>query len=167
MRYLISDIGEGKNLSERDLHVVGASMGAKQFRAPEIRGGKGWTVKADVFAFGVLACKLLDLRDQVCGDAQDKEDTSQSESTSYVRSIPERLRKPLEACMTREPDQRPSMRGVIRILDDFSVVLLSKEPVMVTWDWNKTLADARTHGNRVVAPDEDYGSLASIFMSDP
>ena len=142
-------------------------MGAKQFRAPEIRGGKGWTVKADVFAFGVLACKLLDLRVQVCGHStQETSVLAQPESTPYVRSIPERLKKPLDACMSREPDERPSMRSVIRILDDFSVDLLSKEPMMVMWDWNKTLADARSLGSGWLPGDEDYGSLASIFMSN-
>jgi serine/threonine protein kinase len=68
--FLITDIGEGKILREgkefADVSDHLASYGSIDFRAPEVHGSDGWTPKAEVFSFGVIACKIFRIRQYAC-----------------------------------------------------------------------------------------------------
>lgn len=162
LAYLISDFGEGKMLSDRELDIAGESIGAKQFRAPEIRGGKGWTAKADVFAFGVLTCKLLDMRAQICSEIDSTANSEGQESQDW-HALPRSLKEVLEACLRPEPHHRPDIRRVVLFLDEISVSLIDDDPEMAIWDWSDALAQARNLA--LDDEDDDFASMSSIFLS--
>jgi protein tyrosine kinase len=132
--FLISDIGEGKMLRQgqefRDPSNHLASYGAVEFRAPEVRGGEGWTTNAEVFSFGVIACKVLQIRNAVCTAAppnnlvaklRRKSHRSLLDAETMTYFVPSILREAIGPCLEYLPVRRPTMRQVVQLLDDLSV----------------------------------------------
>lgn len=161
--FLITDIGEGKILREGrefvDLSDHVASYGAVDFRAPEVHGSEGWTTKAEVFSFGVIACKVFRNRQYACTAAPsvwvleqlqgNGQHVEQKTTTTGSPIVPSKLRKIIEPCLSYSPDARPTMREVVRQLDDFSLDLVIDKDEGYTeedldiewshWDWEDSL----------------------------
>lgn len=177
-KYLISDVGEGKILREGveiqhpSDHL--ASYGAIEFRAPEVYGGEGWTTKAEVFSFGVIATKIMQARRIACAADPPswvpKSVLDAGKHMKPVELVPVAFKTAIERCLQFSPDKRPTLREVVRQLDDLSDDFLpvtnsdagslndpaegivpspetyEDEPLDVQWtywDWKKTLQLAR------------------------
>jgi serine/threonine protein kinase len=161
--YIITDIGEGKVLSPEKV-VMGpmnarSSYGAVDFRAPEVHGHTGWSTKAEVFSFGVIACKILDCKsliptttpDWVLSEAREKlpQALTSLEMTVYV--VPAGLKKVIEPCLSNLPEDRPSMKDTVLALDDVAEDFTSdtmdpggkRKIKWVYWNWRETLARGR------------------------
>jgi len=139
---LVADIGEGKHVDTDT--TPGASVGALDFHAPEVHGTKGWTTAADVFAFGVVACKFLDIRLQNCKD--DVPDYVRERANHVLEDaatfVPTQLKQVVLQCISAEAGKRPLIRDVINFLHELSMDFLAekespgKEKVeWSTWDW--------------------------------
>ena len=125
-RYLISDVGEGKILREgiefEHPSENLASYGAEEFRAPEVRGGEGWTPKAEVFSFGVIATKILQARRVACTaeppiwalrSAGDTEHSSENDEL-----VPVIFKKAIEPCLQFLAKDRVDLKKVLAHLGD-------------------------------------------------
>jgi len=118
---IVSDIGEGKVLDTRDVDIsAGASYGCSEFRAPEVRGTQGWSSAADVFSFGVLCCKVLEIHVNIRMGSIPKK-LQHTALNSNEELVPEEIKTTVEACLRREPKDRPSIRSVITDLDRLTV----------------------------------------------
>jgi Protein tyrosine and serine/threonine kinase len=161
--YIITDIGEGKVLSPEKV-VMGptnarSSYGAVDFRAPEVHGHTGWSTKAEVFSFGVIACKILDCKsliptttpNWVLSEAREKlpQALTNLEMTVYV--VPAGLKKVVEPCLSNLLEDRPSMKDTVLALDDVADDFTSdtmdpggkRKIKWVYWNWRETLARGR------------------------
>ncbi len=161
--YIITDIGEGKVLSPEKA-VMGptnarSSYGAVDFRAPEVNGHRGWSTKAEVFSFGVIACKILDFKsliptttpDWILSEAQEKisQGLTSTDTAAYI--VPAGLNKVIEPCLSNLPEDRPSMRDTVRALDDITDDFTSdkmdpggkRKTKWVYWNWREALARGR------------------------
>ncbi|KAL4983328.1 hypothetical protein BDW68DRAFT_169172, partial [Aspergillus falconensis] len=132
--YLISDLGEGKILDAmheiRSRFDSRASYGALEFRAPEVNGSFGWSPKAETFSFGVIATKLIECRGYTCSASPPQlivsrcsnlhnipSDTN-TDKGNAVHLLPTALRDAIEPCFSHDPADRPSLRDVVRMLED-------------------------------------------------
>ena len=161
--YLISDVGEGKLLrlgSEmNDSSSRRASYGASEFRAPEVQSGQGWSTKAEVFSFGVIACKVLNCRLDVSKERPPEEILSflekefpMAEKTSEMAAqvVPAAVKKAIEPCLSDSPTTRPDMKAVVRALEDllrdidFDIFPEEEKRLRWTyWDWNQSCYEGR------------------------
>lgn len=116
---IVTDIGEGKILDTRDIDTsAGASYGCSEFRAPEVHGVQGWSSAADVFSFGVLCCKILELRAEICAPVPIPTKLQPSIPLSDGEEIaPKEFTEVVESCLSSDPGLRPSIRSVITHLD--------------------------------------------------
>ncbi|KAH8592166.1 hypothetical protein B0O99DRAFT_247267 [Bisporella sp. PMI_857] len=161
--YIITDIGEGKVLSPEKA-VMGptntrSSYGAVDFRAPEVHGHTGWSTKAEVFSFGVIACKILECKsliptttpDWVLSEAQENLSQALTSSDMIAHIVPAGLQKVIERCLSNLPEDRPSMRDTVLELDDITGNFTSdtmdpggkRRITWVYWNWSETLARGR------------------------
>jgi hypothetical protein len=185
--YMITDIGEGKVLNPsqevRDLTYHRASYGAVEFRAPEIRGNQGWSTKAEVFSFGVIACKIMECRNYICPsptpewvllEVEREHPSLRQDADMIAHIVPAGLKGAIEPCLAHSPDDRPSMRDVIDALDDlddlddltsdFTADTIEKgakrKVKWVFWNWNESLKESRlelsqTDGGKIGSNDFD------------
>lgn len=172
IQYWISDLGESKILQPgrefREETNANRSYGAVELRAPEVAGSAGWTTLAEVFSFGVIACKLLDIRQSAYDEtpsttfltsvqSQSPQTVEIADARTDAHIVPTKLKKVLSACLRRDATRRPGMNKATTYLDDISDELMSARPerdrsqVECTyWDWNKALARAQS-GSRSLA----------------
>jgi serine/threonine protein kinase len=129
-QYLISDVGESKMLNDLrqtdERAAARASYGAIEFRAPEIHQNIGWTKMADVFAFGVIICKILNCRRVECQSPPPDwvihplnlygADSKATEKLSKM-IVPKPLKEITEKCLMYNPRKRPTMGEVVSVLD--------------------------------------------------
>lgn len=132
-KYLISDVGEGKILRDgiefEDPSENLASYGATEFRAPEVQAGTGWSMKADVFSFGIIAIKAMQMRRICCaGEPPSWVMDSSTCDTSHEHGaededeiVPVAFKKAIELCLQFSIQDRPNMRLIVEILDDLAV----------------------------------------------
>lgn len=163
-QYLLSDLGEGKVLRDEqkanDSTAHHASYGAIDPRAPEISGNHGWSTAAEVFSYGVIACKILDLRSYFSNSGPSDEilDELEREFPRVRRDpkiveliVPVRIRKAVEPCLSQSPGSRPSIGTVVRALDQLlsnftgdKMYPQDEKGVQWTcWDWNRSLREGR------------------------
>lgn len=157
--YIITDLGEGKDLSQSSVQASNAdhwaSYGAVDYRAPEVNGSAGWSTKAEVFSFAVIAMKILDCRRFTCKSPppdwvlQQLETTLpliRSDSELQAQIVPYALMEILEPCLDLDPNQRQEMHPVVLELDDLSMDFFSEDPnrfddpdlpvEWTVWKWN-------------------------------
>jgi hypothetical protein len=173
-QYLLTDIGEGKVLRpsqqfDDPTTAHRASYGAIDFRAPEVHGSQGWSAAAEVFSFAVMACKIFDLRRYVCRAKPPDELLARVErdipgirenAKMAAMIVPAKVREAVEPCLLHLPGSRPTIREVIRILDELTEKFTSDKMVLeetgedekgqegasvkwTSWDWNKSLIEGR------------------------
>lgn len=162
-------MGEGKHL-DRDREVMtaaGASYGCRDFRAPEIRGSQGWTTKADVFSFGIICCKVIELHARICTASVPKALRKLIPDALHEKVMPERLKIVVENCLKRSPSERANIRPMITLLDELSLdFTIEKEDgpgtkiKWTTWDWRGAKAAARGFA---LAETNVFSSVDSIF----
>jgi serine/threonine protein kinase len=160
---IVTDIGEGKVLDTRGIETsAGASYGCSEFRAPEVRGAQGWSSAADVFSFGVLCCKVLELWADVCTSPIANKLRKLVPGLDGEEIVPKEIKKVVEGCLSRGPTERLSIGSVITELDRLSGKFwyeekgytsqsaLKDEPEellkQIEWrslNWRQTLAVAR------------------------
>ena len=154
---VLTDMGEGKTLNKRNVETpAGASYGCSEFRAPEVHGAQSWSSAADVFSFGVLCCKTLELRARVC-------QTSLPSNSHHLLSFPNRddivpaeIAEIIEGCLRHAPSERPGMYMVMMELDSLSRKIpdeereqkcgqaeLLKQLQWSDWNWKQALAVAQ------------------------
>jgi hypothetical protein len=164
--YVVTDIGEGKvfQTQEQDLLSVDhwASYGATDFRAPEVNGRRGWSTKAEVFSFGIIATTILDCRRFSCTfppptwvlEKLQKTYPLMSQNPVMVAHIiPQSLKDVLETCLQSDAAERPEIRPVVRSLDNTSMEFFSEDPdrfekpdlqiEWTIWPWNETKVQGR------------------------
>lgn len=159
--YLISDVGEGKRLrpgSEmNDSSSRRASYGASDFRAPEVQGGQGWSTKAEVFSFGVIACKVLNCRldvskerppEEILSFLEEELPMAQKTSEMIAQIVPAAVKKAIEPCLSDSPTARPDMKAVVHALEDLFVDFdispgEEKRLRWTYWDWNQSCYEGR------------------------
>jgi hypothetical protein len=163
-QYLLSDLGEGKVLRDEpelnDQTAHHASYGAIDPRAPEVRGNHGWSPAAEVFSYGVIACKILDLRSYFSSGEPPKDILDELEPEFHGISkdprmismiVPTGIREAVEPCLSHLPEGRPPIAQVSRV---FSQLLTSftgdrmypedeKRVRWTYWDWGMTLRAGR------------------------
>lgn len=175
-------MGEGKHAADSDSGPAGASIGARDFHAPEVHGTRGWTTAADVFALGVVACKVLDMRVTYGRDKEVPRDVAKRVSCSNVvrdeQIVPSRLKDIISRCLSFRPEDRPLSKDVVDELDELGDDFLAEREAReekvrwATWDWWETFEEARsskagqnTGRQKVeggeVEEEEDTGSLDS------
>lgn len=91
---LLCDLGEGKLIGNQ-ISTGGNLYSPKRYRAPEVNEGKPYTMKSDIYSFGVIAGELL---------------KTAAEGKSPM--VPIKLLDVYERCTRENPDERPE-----RILD--------------------------------------------------
>jgi serine/threonine protein kinase len=157
---MITDFGEGKVLKPgqevRDPIHHRASYGAVEFRAPEVHGNQGWSTKAEAFSFGVIACKIMECRRDICTAPPPEWVLSEVEvkhhdlrQNAYI--VPAGLKSTIEPCLSYSPDDRPSIKEVVDALNglmiDFTADSKHKEDKRkvkwVYWQWNESLKNGR------------------------
>jgi len=161
---MISDIGEGKVLrpeaEKADPTRHRASYGVIDFRAPEIRSGEGWSIAADVFSFGVIACRMMECRriactlpppEQVLAEVEKSCPDFKRDDERIAYIVPKLLKKTITHCFERKPEDRPKMRQVVYRLDDCTMEFLGKKVQWTFWNWEKTLAEAFTGTHQSLA----------------
>ncbi|KAF3000080.1 hypothetical protein E8E13_002178 [Curvularia kusanoi] len=165
--YMLSDVGEGKMLNpsstDPDLpegHY--ASYGNPQYRAPEVIGPSGWTKAADVWSFGMICVKLLEMRRSVCGDSSrippqvlealqeqhpDKNFSLLSRDVGFI--VPLALKQVLEPCFRHDSEERPDVHTVALGLNEASMGFYIEDKELLEqnrnvkwtcWNWNETKA---------------------------
>jgi len=174
-------MGEGKVLQDNFCEnrvFRGASYGCKDFRAPEIRGDRGWSSSADVFAFGVLLCRTLELRQHICKEKQpdttiftrrtssgDLEQEEVKNKTWDDLSMPDTLALIIRASLQRDPDKRPDAKTICQNLNKLEATFSSfaywlyGPPIWTELDWRDILASANKHerkmpGNNITNTDD-------------
>ncbi|CVL07486.1 uncharacterized protein FMAN_14390 [Fusarium mangiferae] len=189
--YLISDLGEGKQLTQQLTSMISsetafASYGAIDFRAPEQLLGLPNidAFAAEVFTFGIVACKLLNCRSLV----------SSVEVPSYIRAsasediaelnhgetekkelqdghiVPRAIRSIISRCLSYRGSDRPDMSHVLSELEDITSTFtednMEKEEGRTVdwcyWDWEATFRAALTDYDS----DSDSDSSESSGSSD-
>jgi serine/threonine protein kinase len=165
--YMLSDIGEGKmlhtsstNPEEAEDHY--ASYGNPLYRAQEVTGPSGWTKAADVWAFGIISLKLLEMRrldDRDCMktptrviDAAQEQHPGKNFSCSpgdvgFI--VPLSLKRVLEPCFRHDPNERPDVHTVAVGMDNVTLEFFSEDKAQLEnntsvrwtyWNWNETKA---------------------------
>jgi hypothetical protein len=191
--YMITDIGEGKVLKPgqdvRDLTDHRPSYGAVEFRAPEVRGKEGWSTKAEVFSFGVIACKIMEYRrhistslppEWVLSELGDNHSGLKQDADTAAHIVPARLKSAIKPCLSHSPDDRPSMRDVVRTLDDLmdefipdSILKDKRKVKWVNWKWNESLRDGRLgpsqidKGNTGNKGSDQFAGFATVVELPP
>lgn len=147
--YLISDLGEGKRLTQQQDNstngkpIVVGSYGAVSYRAPEIleRTIHSPTFASEVYSFGIMARKLYERR--VC--VNNSEPTAEvkasaakkeaevvgkgkgKEEISRKNVVPKDFREVVLSCLAYCSSERPTMDRVCRMLDDLTVKFTSQD----------------------------------------
>lgn len=181
--YLLTDIGEGKMLdSKQEIHDPTAhiaSYGAKDFRAPEIRGSQNWSTEAEVFSFGVIMCKILDRRRLDCQSAPPNHVTAEvgklragliHRVEQHGQIVPSDLMEIGKRCLSRLPSERPSARDITRVLDDLFMHIGAdmesngeeRRVVWAIWNWNESLACGRRGPQQRADDTDDLDDLDDI-----
>jgi serine/threonine protein kinase len=150
--YLISDLGEGKQLTQQLTSLMSsqtafASYGAIDFRAPEQLQGlpNKDAFAAEVFTFGVVACKLLNCRSLVSSveipshiRASASEDIVELNHKKTGKKelqdghiVPRTIRSVISRCLSHRGFDRPDMSHILNELDSRhqclrSLVMLEK-----------------------------------------
>jgi serine/threonine protein kinase len=189
--YLISDLGEGKQLTQQlpgmtSSETAFASYGAIDFRAPEQLQGLPNidAFAAEVFTFGVVACKLLNCRSLV----------SSVEIPSYIRAsaaediaelnhrrtekkelqdghiVPRAIRRVISSCLSHRGCDRPDMSHVLDELEDITSTFTEDNMEQQAgrtvdwcyWDWEATFRAALIDGDS----DSNSDSSESSELSD-
>jgi hypothetical protein len=191
--YLISDLGEGKILDAaheiRSRFDSRASYGALDFRAPEVNGSFGWSPKAETFSFGVIATKLIECRGYTCSASPPKLIVSRCSNLYNISSdtdthkrigghlLPTALRDAIEPCFSHDPADRPSLRDVVRMLEDAGSQFWtdgeysegSKDVHWTYWDWKEPLRRGLSGKGNLPHPrsqDDRRGSYDSRVSDD-
>ncbi|KAL3487255.1 hypothetical protein BJX62DRAFT_9533 [Aspergillus germanicus] len=191
--YLISDLGEGKVLNAenkiRCQFDSRASYGALEFRAPEVNGSFGWSPKAETFSFAVIATKLIECRAYTCSASPPQFIVSRCLNLINIYSdtdtakqnrghlLPTALRDSIEPCFCHDPADRPSLRDVVRMLEDAGSQFWtggeysedSTDVKWTYWDWKEPLRRGLTgKGNlpQLRSQDDHRGSYDSRTSDD-
>ncbi|KAL2861631.1 kinase-like domain-containing protein [Aspergillus pseudodeflectus] len=191
--YLISDLGEGKILDAaheiRSRFDSRASYGALDFRAPEVNGSFGWSPKAETFSFGVIATKLIECRGYTCSASPPQLIVSRCSNLHNISSdtdthkrigghlLPTALRDAIEPCFSHDPADRPSLRDVVRMLEDAGSQFWtdgeysedSKDVHWTYWDWKEPLRRGLSGKGNLQRPrsqDDRRGSYDSRVSDD-
>lgn len=170
-KVMLSDVGEGKMLfpsaADPDLpEGYYASYGNPEYRAPEVQGPSGWTEAADVWSFGVIAVKLLEMRRSICDGScaippwvleevqeeyPDKDFSHTSRDMGFI--VPLSLKRVLEPCLRHNPNERPAAHAAAMSLDEVSMEFFNddeeekeknRDVKWTYWDWRTTKAAGRT-----------------------
>ena len=91
---LLCDLGEGKFIGNQ-VSTGGNPYSPKRYRAPELNSGKPYTLKCDIYSFGVITGELL-----------------KTAADGGSGRVPKKLMDIYERCTRENPDERPE-----RILD--------------------------------------------------
>jgi tRNA A-37 threonylcarbamoyl transferase component Bud32/tetratricopeptide (TPR) repeat protein len=112
-RAVVLDFGIARRDGEEGRTEVGAIVGTPRYMAPEQAATSKVDARADVYALGLIGCELLsghvpldrgDMLPTIV--ARRLEDPPSVES--LAPSAPPRLARILDACLRRDPDERPS-----------------------------------------------------------
>lgn len=94
---LLCDLGEGKLIGNQGIPSTrGNEYGPMLYRAPEVRKGEPYTIKSDIYSFGVILFKIL----------------KHAAEVGKSPMVPAKLLEIFERCTRENPEERPS-----RILD--------------------------------------------------
>ena len=165
--YMLSDVGEGKMLNPSSADPIlpeghYASYGNPHYRAPEVNGPSGWTKAADVWSFGMICVKLLEMRRSNCGDSSkippwvleavqeqhpNKNFSLLSQDVGFI--VPLSLKRVLEPCFRHDSDERPDVHTVALGLDEVSMEFYTEDKELLEqnrnvkwtyWNWNEAKA---------------------------
>ena len=119
----VLDFGIAFGVTERRMTTPGTFLGTPEYIAPEQVRGAEPTDRIDVYALGVLMHEMLLGRPPF--EAAEPMDVLAMKTAAAAPSvagarvdIPERFAALVDACLQREPTQRPSAREVIDILEE-------------------------------------------------
>jgi serine/threonine-protein kinase len=110
--------------------LAAAPVGTPRYMAPEVIRGEGGDERADIWSFGVLAFELLTGRTPFDGDNSTALMMRTLEEpaprvTTFAPSCPPRLAALVQACLEKDPAERPPSMGDV-------VVILAGMPA--AWD---------------------------------
>jgi serine/threonine protein kinase len=131
----IADIGEGRHVvSKLSGAVLNASVEARDFHAPEVIASRTWTTASDVFAFGVIGCKLLDMRKELCPEKSQGSaisgltvqslHTGDADASLVARPasvVPLAVAEIISSALARDPAERWSIREYVDKLVELSM----------------------------------------------
>ncbi|KAF5724191.1 Cdc15p [Fusarium mundagurra] len=114
---VIIDLGQGQDMSN-SAWITSNYYGDRNYWAPEVKLGRCYSEKSDIFALGYLMAEILSIR---CGKANNEK-------------IPKVLWDLIATCLRKDPDQRPKAYELAtqaqKLRDDFFVVPESRSTVM-------------------------------------
>lgn len=127
----ITDLGEAKryDLPDDEMAAHNASYGARNARAPEIRGAFGWSTQAEIYSFGVICCDIIEARARYFkGEVPEMVGRHFMKGGEGVEGdiVPSRLKRILRECLRMEPDERALLSSVTEALT--TLVLKFIEP---------------------------------------
>ncbi len=114
------DFGLVKPMRSRAANItqVGTILGTPHYLAPEqIKTGAPIDVRADIYAFGVVAYEMLTGRPPFVGERRAIEYHHQvvrPTPVSELRSVPEAVEEIVMACLAKQPENRPANAEVLR-----------------------------------------------------
>ncbi|KAH7220410.1 kinase-like domain-containing protein [Fusarium redolens] len=188
--YLISDLGEGKQLTQQLTSLMSgetafASYGAIDFRAPEQLQGLPNidAFAAEVFTFGVVACKLLNcrslvssveipshIRDSASEDiAEFNHKKTEKKELQDGHIVPRAIRRVISRCLSRRGVDRPDMNHILNELEDITSDFTEdnmdgqagRTVDWCYWDWEATFRAALSDGDSDLNSDSSESSRSS------
>ncbi|HWQ03218.1 MAG TPA: protein kinase, partial [Candidatus Nitrosotenuis sp.] len=118
------DVSPADNATSPTLSLAatkaGIILGTAAYMSPEQAKGKAVDRRADIWAFGVVLCEMLTGAQLYTGETASETMAAvifkEPSLDMLPASVPQRLRKLLQRCLTREPRQRLQAIGEARIL---------------------------------------------------
>ena len=158
-------MGEGKKLDVHraiDTHASG-SIGCAEFRAPEIPR-TGWTEDADIFAFGMISCRILEIRAHYNPAIPPKGMREKFQLAEDEITMPTKLSTIFKDCLG-VASRRPTVNELANRMDALYSVFLDDPPARdvdwTDWDWRQVRANARRQVGESLTEDLSDLSLLS------
>lgn len=155
-QYLLSDFGQGMVFG--DGLVTSSSNGRflcaiGPYIAPEVLAGQSKSAESDVFSFGRIGRKIINLWKWI-----------KSDKGMELESVPTVIKDILDRCVGKAA-QRPNMRAVVSLLDDLEMVIDNDE----TTEWSPLNVDEKEYladKPQLISSTEDNSLEAKVVALD-
>ncbi|XP_046869475.1 mitogen-activated protein kinase kinase kinase 7-like isoform X2 [Drosophila willistoni] len=120
---LIVKIGDFGNAKPLD-NAMTCESGTVMYMAPEVYDSRNYTEKCDVYSFGITVWEMLAMQQPLNWYKKNfplQLSVSRGERPSFggpMKNCPKSMKELIESCWDQKPSNRPSMKSVIKELND-------------------------------------------------
>ena len=119
-RAKLCDFGYARVVSD-DQKFITANIGTQQYQAPEVLRGYIYGSKADIFSFGTLVWEVLTSKLPFAKSARPLRDIMNNNMPQIPDDTPDALCEMIEACWSRDPDERPSATDLVQRMIQYGI----------------------------------------------